>query len=466
MVVNKKSLKSLRLITDFIFLNICFLLAAFIAQPIELFFTKNFHIFLLPVINILWFLSASLTKLHSETYTRSIASLIFKVIKNVFVQIVFTIIFLFFIKEDLFTRNFIVLFALFLSITIFLKELIVNRLVTAQLKHQGNKRKLAIVGSGELGQKFKSLIDKNITGYNFEGFIDEEQTDTDIKYLGSLNNFEKIITENGIKDVVFAMPLLKSDLLKNLLRIADKHAVQVSIIPDYMQFVSNKFQIDLFENFPIITVRPNPLDELQWRFVKRTIDLTVSIFTFLTLLWWLIPLIALLIKITSRGNVFFIQDRVGKNNNYFRCYKFRTMTIEASSNASSTQPVTNTDSRITKIGALLRKSNLDEIPQFINVLNGTMSLVGPRPHAIPFEENYTEMVEELKLRHRVKPGITGWAQIHGLRGDVFDFEENKKRTQKRIDYDIWYIENWSLKIDLQIIIETFLQIILGKNKGN
>ncbi|NOG96939.1 MAG: exopolysaccharide biosynthesis polyprenyl glycosylphosphotransferase [Ignavibacteriae bacterium] len=466
MVVNKKSLKSLRLITDFLFLNICFLLAAFIAQPIELFFTKNFHIFLLPVINILWFVSASITKMHREVYTQSIASLIFKVVKNVFVQIVFTIIFLFFIKEDLFTRNFIVLFGLFLTIIIFLKELVLNKIITSQLKNKVNRRKLAIVGSGELGQKFKSLIDKNITSYNFEGFIDEEQNISNSNYLGSLNNFEKIITETGIRDVVFAMPLLKSDRLKNLLRVADKHAVQVSIVPDYMQFVSNKFQIDLFENFPIITVRPNPLDELQWRFVKRSIDIAVSIFTFLILLWWLIPLISIIIKITSRGNIFFIQDRVGKNNKYFRCYKFRTMTIEASSNTSSTQPVTTTDSRITKIGMLLRKSNLDEIPQFINVLNGTMSLVGPRPHAIPFEENYTEMVEEIKLRHRVKPGITGWAQIHGLRGDVFDFEENKKRTQKRIDYDIWYIENWSLKLDLQIIIETFLQIILGKNKGN
>jgi putative colanic acid biosynthesis UDP-glucose lipid carrier transferase len=347
-----------------------------------------------------------------------------------------------------------------------LKELVLNKIITSQLKNKVNRRKLAIVGSGELGQKFKSLIDKNITSYNFEGFIDEEQNISNSNYLGSLNNFEKIITETGIRDVVFAMPLLKSDRLKNLLRVADKHAVQVSIVPDYMQFVSNKFQIDLFENFPIITVRPNPLDELQWRFVKRSIDIAVSIFTFLILLWWLIPLISIIIKITSRGNIFFIQDRVGKNNKYFRCYKFRTMTIEASSNTSSTQPVTTTDSRITKIGMLLRKSNLDEIPQFINVLNGTMSLVGPRPHAIPFEENYTEMVEEIKLRHRVKPGITGWAQIHGLRGDVFDFEENKKRTQKRIDYDIWYIENWSLKLDLQIIIETFLQIILGKNKGN
>ena len=465
MVVNQKSIKSLRQITDFFLLNICFLLAAFIAQPIELFFTKNFHIFLLPVINILWFLSASLTKLHRDFYNQSISALIFKIIKNVFIQIVFTIIFLFFIKEDLFTRNFIVLFGAFLITLIFIKELVVNRIITTQLRQNKNKRKLAIVGSGELGQNFKALIENNITGYYFEGFIDEDPSDRTAKYLGSLDNFESIITENNIKDIVFALPLMKSDLLKNLLRIADKHAVQVSIVPDYMQFVSNKFQINLFENYPVITVRPNPLDEVQWRFLKRSIDLSVTIIVFTLVLWWLMPLIAFLIKVTSKGKVFFIQDRVGKDNKFFKCYKFRTMTVEASSDSSSIKPVTNSDSRITKIGSLLRKSNLDEIPQFINVLNGTMSLVGPRPHAIPFEENYTEMVEEIKLRHRVKPGITGWAQIHGLRGDSFDFEENKKRTQLRIDHDIWYIENWSLKLDLQIVIETFLQLIGGKNKG-
>ena len=158
-----------------------------------------------------------------------------------------------------------------------------------------------------------------------------------------------------------------------------------------------------------------------------------------------------------------MQERIGARNKKFKCYKFRTLYEESSS--ADFKPVIENDPRITPVGRFLRKSNIDELPQFFNVLKGDMSIVGPRPHAIPYDDKYGKFVEEIKLRHSIKPGITGWAQIHGLRGDVEDEEENKKRTSKRIEYDLWYIENWSFWLDVQIILQTIWQMLRGRTKA-
>lgn len=213
-------------------------------------------------------------------------------------------------------------------------------------------------------------------------------------------------------------------------------------------------------NFPIITSRNEPLEEVQWRFIKRTFDFIFSLLVVIFLLSILYPIIALITKITSRGPVLFVQERVGARNKKFQCYKFRTLHFDSSSEKSF-RPVTENDSRITPMGRFLRKSNIDELPQFINVLKGEMSIVGPRPYPMPYDTRYGKIFEEIKLRHNVKPGITGWAQVHGLRGDVIDDEENKKLITKRIEYDLWYIENWTFWLDIQIILLTILQVIRG-----
>jgi len=174
----------------------------------------------------------------------------------------------------------------------------------------------------------------------------------------------------------------------------------------------------------------------------------------------LFPIIAVLIKLSSRGPALFVQERIGAKNKSFRFYKFRTMKTDEEK-SKEFKPVVAGDKRVTKIGRVLRRTSIDELPQFFNVLIGDMSVVGPRPHAIPYQNIYGQVFEEIKLRHNVKPGITGWAQINGLRGDVKDEELNRKRTIQRIKYDLWYIENWSMKLDIQIILTTIWQAIKG-----
>jgi len=213
------------------------------------------------------------------------------------------------------------------------------------------------------------------------------------------------------------------------------------------------------------------LDELHLKsfsintsLIKRLFDVLFSFCMIIGVLTWLYPIIAILIKITSKGPVLFIQDRVGLNGNYFKCYKFRTMKMVDVKYMYT--PTTQKDDRISMIGKFLRKTNLDEFPQFLNVLKGDMSIVGPRPHAVAFHHTYSSFIDFIDDRLLVKPGITGLAQIKGYRGDVKDFEENKFRTKKRITFDILYIKMWSFKLDLWIVYTTFIQMVYRKTNAH
>ncbi|MCF8240420.1 MAG: undecaprenyl-phosphate glucose phosphotransferase [Melioribacteraceae bacterium] len=449
-------------------MTLSFFLAASFAQSLDILFSRDILFVLLILLNFLWIITGIVIKLYDAFSNRPFAYHLINLFKMIIVQVVFSIMFIFFIKEDLFTRNFIIGYSLILVFSVIIKEGALRKIISL-LREQGRGvRELAIIGANEIGFSFKELILTNPNyGFKFIGFItlSNDEDSNQPNSLGKITELENLIKQNGIRDIVVALPLAEYKLLDEIIRTCDKNAVTTYIIPDYFKFLSEKFKINLFGSFPIITVRNNPLEEIQWRFVKHTFDLLFTAIIFILVLSWLLPIIAVMIKITSKGPVFFIQDRIGKFNEKFRCYKFRTMTINEKA-GNKFIPVTKDDQRVTKIGRILRITSLDELPQFINVLLGDMSIVGPRPHAIAYDNSYADVVDEIRLRHRVKPGITGWAQIHGLRGDVFDFQENVKRTRERIQHDIWYIENWRFWLDIQIIFETVWQIASGRNKGN
>ena len=274
-----------------------------------------------------------------------------------------------------------------------------------------------------------------------------------------------LISAKKVDEVVIALTRKSDDFLDDVIAICDRNAVRTHIIPDYLRFLSSRFEVTMFGDFPIITARDEPLAEVHWRFIKRSFDIIFSLMVTVLIISWLYPLIFIISKISSRGKVFFVQERIGSKNINFKCYKLRTMISADIKSTDNFQPVVENDPRVTKFGRFLRKSNIDELPQFINVLKGDMSVVGPRPHAVQYDKKYGEIFETIRLRHNVRPGITGWAQVHGLRGDVTDEDENKKRARKTIEYDIWYIENWSLNLDIQIIMITIWQMLRGKTKG-
>jgi len=213
--------------------------------------------------------------------------------------------------------------------------------------------------------------------------------------------------DNKVDEAVIAISEESRHLLESIIKECDKNAIKVHIIPDYYNLVSKRFQLSTFGDFPIITARREPLNEVQWRFVKRVFDILFSLVVTILILSWLIPMIFIVSLIFDRGPVFFLQDRLGTKNEKFKCLKFRTMKHEKDK-IEEYKPVVENDPRITKVGKFLRKYNLDELPQFINVLLGDMSVVGPRPHAISYDDLYGKIVDEIRVRQNVKPGITGW----------------------------------------------------------
>ena len=466
MFANKKSFYYLRLFSDLFLLNISFIVAAVIAQSFHTLLSRN-HMFILQMgLNFVWLFFSNVINFYEDTDTRYFAYQFVNIIKNVFAQGFVAIIFIFLVKEDLFTRNFIIYYFIILVFCVGIRIIIFKSIIISFRKSGKGIRNLLIIGSGDVAANFHNVVLKNPDfGYDFIGFLDDKNIPSKgEKILGGIHDLEKVIIENKIEEVVIAIPDYAAPLMDGIIKTCNKNAVRTHIIPDYFRFLSKKFKISMIGNFPVISVRSEPLEEIHWKFLKRTFDVVFSL-TFLVLIYlWLFPVIAFFLKKDSKGSVIFKQDRIGVKNGKFICYKFRTLHTEKKEN-NRFVPVIKDDSRITRFGNLLRKSNLDELPQFINVLKGEMSVVGPRPHAIPYDDKYRSIVEEIRLRHNVKPGITGWAQVHGLRGDTFSEEENTRRTIKRIEHDIWYIENWSFWLDIQIILITIWQMIKGDTKG-
>ena len=464
MIVNKKSIYTSRLISDLVLLNLSFLLSAVLAQPFEILLTRNYMFILLLLLNIVWFVNTNLSGFYSDFFTRSFSFQFFNILKIVLFQIGITVLFIFLTKEDLFTRNFIVFYGLILTISISLRTAIFKNILISLRRKGKNIRNLLIIGAGDVGKNFKETIIHNPDfGYHFTGFLDDTIENEEV--IGNLNQLDETLKQNEIDEVVIALSSQPPELLDELIRICNINAVRIHIIPDYFRFLSSRFHISSIGNFPIITARQEPLEEANRRFFKRLFDIVFSFLVLIFLLSWLYPIIALLIKLDSKGKVLFVQKRIGARNQMFECYKFRTLTSESSQETETFKPVLRGDKRVTILGNFLRKSNIDELPQFFNVLKGDMSVVGPRPHAIPYQDLYGKVFEEIKMRHNVRPGLTGWAQVNGLRGDVEDEEENNRRTILRMKYDLWYIENWTMLLDIQIIFMTIWQMIKGDTKA-
>ncbi|MFN5421748.1 MAG: exopolysaccharide biosynthesis polyprenyl glycosylphosphotransferase, partial [bacterium] len=236
-----------------------------------------------------------------------------------------------------------------------------------------------------------------------------------------------------------------------LITDAENECMRFKVVPDLSFFFKKPVIIDYIQNMPVLSLRGDPLEDLGNRIKKRVLDITVSSMVVVFILTWLVPLIGLLIKLESRGPILFSQLRTGRNNKPFRCLKFRSMFVNGESDMKS---ATRNDSRVTRIGAILRKSSLDEFPQFWNVLCGEMSLVGPRPHMVKHTSDFSKMVDHYMIRQFLKPGITGWAQINSFRGEIIDPIQIKRRVAS----DLWYLEHWNIWLDLRIIFLTVYQI--------
>ncbi|MCB0791127.1 MAG: undecaprenyl-phosphate glucose phosphotransferase [Flavobacteriales bacterium] len=311
---------------------------------------------------------------------------------------------------------------------------------------------LIIVGDGPAAEEiFQYCEDQTVRGYRFCGMFNDAAVDGPLggRMLGDVKAAKAYALEHRIDIVYCALPGTRKDEITDLMEFCERNTIRFRVIPSADSFIPvvQTSDLEFHGAVPVSKLRHEPLDRVSNRVIKRTFDIIFSLAVILLVFSWLFPVLAILIKLSSRGPVFFKQQRLGRDNKEFVCWKFRSM---RQNKEADTKQATKNDPRVTGVGRFLRKSNLDEMPQFFNVLFGQMSVVGPRPHPLRLNDQYRDIIDKYMVRHFVRPGITGWAQVNGFRGET----RTPELMERRIELDVWYLENWSFLLDLKIVLRT------------
>jgi undecaprenyl-phosphate galactose phosphotransferase/putative colanic acid biosynthesis UDP-glucose lipid carrier transferase len=348
----------------------------------------------------------------------------------------------------------------FLNFTVFtFAYRVASIMFLKKIRKAGNNfRNVVIIGGGDNASEINAALSNDLSqGYKILGFFDDKLESSKVKatYLGPLSDVTDYAIDNQVHEIYITLKDFDTIVIRQLINFCEKNLIRIKFIPDYKLFQeTNKISIDFYGKVPVISLRIEPLEIPLNRIKKRAFDILFSLSVITFIFPWLFPILLLFVKLSSKGPIFFSQKRSGEGNRSFWCYKFRTMRVNQESDVKQ---ATENDSRITKVGKFMRKTSLDELPQFFNVLIGNMSVVGPRPHMLKHTKEYSEIIDKYIVRHFAKPGITGWAQTHGFKGETI----NIQAMEKRVEHDIWYIENWSFFLDIKIIFLTIKDMFNG-----
>lgn len=352
------------------------------------------------------------------------------------------------------------LFYIVLILTIIIYRLTFRQILEFYRKNGENVRKVVLVGSHEnMLELYHSMTDDPTSGYRVLGYFEDEPSDSypeQVAYLGAPKESIDYLSRNvgKIDQLYCSLPSARSGEIVPLINYCENHLVRFFSVPNIRNYLKRRMHFEMLGNVPVLSIRREPLELLENRVVKRGFDIICSLLFLCTFFPVIYLIVGLAIKISSPGPVFFKQKRSGEDGREFWCYKFRSMRVNAQSDILQ---ATENDPRKTRVGDFIRKTNIDELPQFINVLKGDMSIVGPRPHMLKHTEEYSHLINKFMVRHFVKPGITGWAQVTGFRGETKELWQMEGRVQR----DIWYIEHWTFILDLYIMYKTVYNVVRG-----
>lgn len=351
--------------------------------------------------------------------------------------------------------------AFFILGTLYITWHILFRLFLKTYRRSGhNYKEVVIIGGGEGGQLlYDSIIDGDF-GYKVLGYFDDKKYKNNpiAHYLGGTSDIWDYIENNHIDEIFYTLSGNQDNLINKLVKFCEKHMIRFHMVPEFHNYIKRRLSLHFIESTPVLSLRYEPLESLSNRILKRGFDVVFSGLFLITVFPFVYLIFGAIIKITSPGPIFFKQKRTGIQGQEFYCYKFRSMQVNKEANSKQ---ATANDPRVTKIGAFMRKTSVDELPQFINVFRNEMSVVGPRPHMLKHTNIYSELISKFMVRHLVKPGITGWAQVTGYRGETKTIKEMKGRVKK----DVWYLENWTFFLDLKIIFLTVYNVFRGEEKA-
>ncbi|PAB58264.1 undecaprenyl-phosphate glucose phosphotransferase [Anaeromicrobium sediminis] len=461
---NQKFLNGMMIAVDGLVICISLILSYFIRFYVNIFNTNqirlSFKEYLMPLIIILplYYILYNVYNLYSPHRRKSLDSEINSLIKINIIGLGILMSMFYIFKNVHYSRYVLLIFSIINTINSSLERYFIRRTLR-EIRSKGyNLKHVLIIGAGELGCNFaKKINDNKYLGYNIIGFLDDNKQPgykvSKSHILGSIDELSHIIMKRNIDEIMIALPLGEYGKLGAIISTCEKYGVKAQIIPDYYKYIPAKPYVDVIDDLAIINIRHVPLDFPFNRLIKRILDVILSSIGIIILSPLLIT-IATGVKLSSPGPILFKQERVGLHRRNFNMYKFRSMKVQTHEDEKVKWTIKE-DPRKTKFGSFIRKTSIDELPQLFNVLKGDMSLIGPRPERPYFVEKFREEIPKYMIKHHVRPGITGWAQVNGWRGDT--------SIKERIKCDLYYIENWNLWLDIKIIFLTIWKGFVNKN---
>jgi putative colanic acid biosynthesis UDP-glucose lipid carrier transferase len=448
-------------LNDLIVLNLSYFISTYYFQSHTFFWEDNRQSVFLLLLNLLWVVLTSYGDIYAVRRVIKTENELNKVFFVMLFHFLITSIIVYFSKLIVFNAQDKLYFYSVFAIYMIIWKMVSLRLLRLFRKRGFNFRRIVIIGAGPVGDQIRSfLMSDHSFGFKYLGYFDDNPDNClhPDEIIGSVNDFREMAESLKIDEVFIALPNDAKRKIFDIIRYCDANTIRIKMIPDFMRYIKAKVQLDFYGSIPIILLHNEPLESLKNRIIKRGFDILFSMCVFIFILSWLYPLLAILIKLDSRGPVLFKQKRTGLDNNEFYILKFRSMKVNKDSDKVQ---ATKGDKRITRLGAFLRKSNLDEFPQFFNVLIGNMSIIGPRPHMLEHTAQYSALIKGYMVRHLVKPGLTGWAQVNGFRGET----NQPGQMEGRVEHDVYYIENWSIFLDQKIFFRTIFNMFHGEENA-
>lgn len=357
-----------------------------------------------------------------------------------------------------FSRRLVIIFYILTNVLmVFERSFIRSFLMSIRTKGY-NQKHVLLIGYSRAAEGYIDRVKQNPEwGYNIRGILDDHKERgycyNGVKVIGTTANLHMILEMNVLDEIAITLSIKEYEHLEAIVNDCEKSGVHTKFIPDYNNFIPTIPYIEDLQGLPVINIRHVPLTELHNAYIKRIVDIFGALFGII-LFSPVMLITAILVKLTDGGPIIYSQERVGLHNKPFKMYKFRSMAVQKPSEEKSKWTIQN-DPRVTGVGRFIRKTSIDETPQFFNVLKGNMSLVGPRPERPFYVEKFKEEIPHYMIKHQVRPGLTGWAQVNGFRGDT--------SIQRRIDHDLYYIENWTLGFDFKIMFLTIFKGFINKN---
>ena len=446
-------LRPLLLLLDVFLLNGAFVISYYIRYArISL---DDFHLSVMVVFSLAWVAASLFNEIYNISYHTKPFSILDRLVYTIILHALLISIYIVTVKGYDISRLHLLYTYLLGSGGIIMMRFLLFYFYKYFRKYFFQDKKIVIVGATNAGMELYNYFIHDNNGYQFMGFFDDNPNIYNLILKGKLKHLKDYCLQEKIDELYFALPITNAELIADLAEFADHSFISFKIAPDFSGLLNMRKKPNLYfyENIPIMTLRREPLQSLFNRILKRAFDVGFSLVVISLIFPFIFPILIAAIKLDSPGPIFFIQKRPGRRNKLFNCIKFRTMHV----NNQTEMQATKNDPRVTKVGAFLRKTNLDELPQFFNVLFGDMSVVGPRPNLSSQLESYSKLIDKYVVRHFVLPGITGYAQVNGLRGET----RQPELMAKRVEYDIQYMENWSMALDLKIIFLTVWNMIKG-----